>query len=307
VFNPEGEPKWDKVLAHDDVSMSDFRYGTDTPSRWRARVLQVGLVCTPESGLIVVDADYPEQFAATRTGALLGRQHAMTVRDDHYHVGIDARLVPPQDWPTQGPVLGGDVKANGFVAAPGTWHWTEVLYQPTGRPLVPAWPGLMQAVLADRADYAAEAERERERNGGAGNGHGGQVIGGHDDYLTKVVVFGATMAGLRAGLAITDPRLEAAVYAAWWQAAQPPQDPSDPYEPEDWPRFWCARLHRKAMAEFAAGQQHDALIAAAMPGLLDWLRASNARLDRYGPVTAGGDASGRDAPDSSGRDRRHQR
>jgi hypothetical protein len=247
-----GEPgdRWSKVLAHNGP-LTQFAYGSNTASDWQRRT-QFALICTPGSGTIAVDVDHPAEFAASRTGALIGREQAFTVRGERFHVVIDARFVPEQDWPRQGPIAGGDVKSNGWVPVPNSEHYSGELYQPAREPpvIVPAWPELMAAMRADRADHDAASPRE-----GTSNGHGGgEHSGGHDDRLTALV-YGAAMDGLRAGLSLGDPRLEQAVKAAWWAAANPPEDPSDPYLPENWPRFWCDRLFDKAAAEFAAERQ----------------------------------------------------
>jgi hypothetical protein len=261
VLNPEGDPKWSKVLAHDGP-MTQFAYGSNTASHWQ-RPVQLALICTPGSGTIAVDVDYPDEFAQTRTGALLGRQHAFTVRGERFHDVIDARFVPLEEWPRQGPIAGGDIKSNGWVPMPGSNHYSGDIYQPARWPplVIPAWPELIAAINADRADHDAASPRT---GSSGGNGHGGgEHIGGHDDYLTKKVVYARIMNGLRAGLAISDPRLEQMVKAAWWQAANPPEDPGDPYDwHESWPRFWCQRLRDKAVAEYAAERcAYDAWMA----------------------------------------------
>jgi hypothetical protein len=245
--NPDGV-KWSKILAHTGP-LSQFTYGRDHPSTWRPP-LQVALICTPGSGLIAMDVDHPDAYAASRTGQLIGREQALTTRGQRYHIGIDARFVPPHEWPTQGPIRGGDIKSCGFIPAPGCEHYSGQIYAPTGILPVPAWPGLIDAMRGDRA----EAEAAGAHRNGGGNGHG-ESIGGHDDFLARKVVFAGIMNGLRAGLRADDPRLEAMVYQAWWAAANPPEDPSDPYEPEDWPRFWCERVRRKAMAAYMAERQ----------------------------------------------------
>jgi hypothetical protein len=274
MANPEGDLKWSKVLAHDGP-MTQFAYGSNTASNWQ-RPLQLALICTPGSGTIAVDVDYPDEFAQSRTGALLGRQHAFTTRGWGFHVVIDARFVPEQDWPRQGPIAGGDIKSNGWIPVPNSNHHSGDIYQPAYDPplVIPAWPELIAAINADRSSHDAASPRT---GSSGGNGHGGgEHSGGHDDRLAAVV-YGAAMDGLRAGLSIGDPRLEQAVKAAWWQAANPPEDPGDPYTDESWPRFWCQRLRDKAVAAWSAERMaYDAWLA-------------------------------RGAGDTSGRDRRHQR
>jgi hypothetical protein len=249
-YHGEWTDRWSKALAHTGP-LSQFAYGTDTPSTWRGR-FQLCLICTRGSGVIALDVDFEGQYQATRTARLIGREAAFTTRDERYHLVIDARWVPEQDWPKQGPIAGGDVKSNGWIPVPGSEHYSGEIYQPVRNPpvIVPAWPGLMAAMRADRADHEAASPSR----GGHGGGHGSSGGHGHDDQLTALV-YGATMQGLRAGLAIGDPQLQATVYAAWWQAANPPRRPSDPYAPEDFGRFWCDRLRNKAAGEFAAERQ----------------------------------------------------
>jgi hypothetical protein len=50
------------------------------------------------------------------------RDHAMSALGDHFHVLLDARAIPRDDWPKQGTIPGADIKANGFVATPGSVH-----------------------------------------------------------------------------------------------------------------------------------------------------------------------------------------
>jgi hypothetical protein len=262
-INGEQADRWSKVLAHQGP-LSQFTYGSNTASDWQGRRTQLALICTRQTGTIAVDVDFEGQYQATRTARLIGRQAAFTTRGERFHVVIDARFVPEQDWPRQGPITGADIKSNGWIPVPGSEHYSGELYQPAREPpvIVPAWPELIAAINADRADHHASSTRE-----GNGNGHGGgEHSGGHDDRLTGVV-FAATMDGLRAGLTIGDPWLEQAVYAKWWAEANPPEDPSDPYLPENWPRFWCQRLWDKATAEFAAERQaYQGFVQGTVPG-----------------------------------------
>jgi hypothetical protein len=285
VHGLDGEwtDRWDKTLAHRG-EMTQFRYGTDTPSTWRGR-FQVCLICTRQSGAIAVDVDYPDEYATTRTGRLIGRPHAFTTRGERYHVLIDARFVPAQDWPVQGPIAGGDIKSNGWIPVPGCVHFSGEIYRKASSPvmIVPAWPGLIEAMSADRAD--AHARGGGTPGGGAGGGHDGEIA---------AAVFGMILSGLRAGMA-PDEHLKAAVYEQWLKVAVP-RDPGWPFEPGDFDRHYGDERHG-ALAKALAIRSGE---AAWMPGFLAWYSQEHARAGRQA-------ASGRDARDTSGQDRRAER
>jgi hypothetical protein len=127
--------KWAKVpLLHKGFTFDDFTYGQVIQPQWMpsdGQPAQWGFVCGPQYGLLVIDVDDPELFAtATQTGQLIGRADAMSTRDDRYHVGLDYRGVPLEKWPKLGGIPGADVKANGFVAAPGSIHYSGARYEP---------------------------------------------------------------------------------------------------------------------------------------------------------------------------------
>jgi hypothetical protein len=243
----DGEPvdRWSKVLAHTGP-LTQFGYNTDTPSTWQGR-FQLCLICTRQSGAIAVDVDYPDQYATTRTGRLIGREAAFTTRGERYHVLIDARWVPEQDWPAQGPIAGGDIKSNGWIPVPGSEHYSGEIYQPTHNPpvIIPATLELTAAMRADRAD--ADANGGRVPGGGNGGGHDGEIA---------AAVLGMILRGLRAGMA-PDGRLKAAVYQQWREVAVP-HDPDWPFEPADFERHYGDERHgalAKALAIVADERQ----------------------------------------------------
>jgi hypothetical protein len=228
---PGWESKWSKVLAHSGTGIYErFRYGEDHPSDQPARggrgdgPLQVALILCPASRAGGVDVDrehgytepgsagrpanypgdpeyhpgWPERyvpgFLDTRTAALIGRAQALTTRGpDHYHILLDLRAIPIEDWPRQRPIAGADIKTNGFIPFPGSWHYSGDRYELTdfgkhGRPgYVTAWPELIEAIKADQDDLA-RARRAGGGGSGGGGGGGGGSGGGHDGEIAGAVL-----------------------------------------------------------------------------------------------------------------------
>jgi hypothetical protein len=262
--------RWSKVLAHTG-RYEQFAYGTDTESDWRAHGLQKCLICSPQSGLIVVDVDDEQAFAGTRTGKLLGRQHALSTRGQGFHVAIDARDVPEADWPRQGPIAGGDIKSKGFVPVPGCWHYSGDRYELTdfgrnGPGMVRSWPELIAAMLAD-------LDGQRDRNSGGGNG-GGEG-GGHDGEIAaevlKMVLRGLTK----------EQR-----YAEWVKIAVP-RDPDWPYTADDFERHDGSAVRKAEQIRAEEGSMD--------PGAAAWAAGEQARLaaqaQANAPTPAGGPVS----------------
>lgn len=138
-----------------------FAYGSDTPEDFTPAggvPVQYSLICAKQTFLLVADIDYPENLPGSETGQHVSWNDAMSVRGSHFHVGIDMRGVPADDWPTQGRTAWGDIKANGFVAAPGSVHYSGEPYAPASASpvskLVKATPALIAALAADRAAHA---------------------------------------------------------------------------------------------------------------------------------------------------------
>ena len=116
--------------------ISQYRYGTghDT-SEWHSS-WQKGYVCSPESGLIVMDRDaggFGELMA--RCGIPLSPLYVDTGRPGGRQYYYDGRLLLPADWPTQRSLYApdgtqvGDVKSCGFVPCPGSVHPNGRLYR----------------------------------------------------------------------------------------------------------------------------------------------------------------------------------
>lgn len=147
----------------------DFAYGGDYPETFTPDApVQASLICAPQTHLIVIDVDEPGLFGASRAGQLVSWADAISTRGSHFHIGVDMRPLPGT-WVTQGRTAWGDVKSNGFVAAPGSVHFTGELYAPA-----PDWPSKLVAatpelVAALEADKLALAEAKR-RAWGLGTG-----------------------------------------------------------------------------------------------------------------------------------------
>ena len=185
-----------RPLMRKGFAYADFTCGTDTPEQWRpfspaGQPVQIGLICSPQLWLLVVDVDHPGEYEGTATAALLGRDDAMSTRGDGFHAGLDMRGIPPARWPRQGKIPGADIKAAGFVPLPGAVHWSGELYAPgrvtaDGLPgLVPVTEDILAALAADRGAFSAGPGR-----GGGGPG-GGPVNGmDHDSARASVVMSG---------------------------------------------------------------------------------------------------------------------
>jgi hypothetical protein len=239
---PHGEwaEKPVKKLAHTG-HLDQFAYGTDTASTWNLRDLQRCIIAAPHTGVIVVDVDDEQQFLATRTAALVGRAHAVSTRGGGFHVLLDARRVPPDRWPRQGPIAGGDIKSAGWVPVPGSRHHSGEQYQLVpGARIVPATPELVEAILADRADLKDKGEGGGP--GGSGGGHDGQVA---------AATMGMIIRRLRDGWPV-GPQLKEDVHAEWATVAVP-RDPSDPFTDEDYDRHYGGGL--EAALEIIAAER----------------------------------------------------
>jgi hypothetical protein len=147
----------------------DFEYGGDYPAAYLPEAdppesVQTSLICAPSTFLLVIDVDHPEQLGPSATGQLVSWHDAMSVRGSHFHVGVDMRGARPQDWPLQGRTPWGDVKSNGFVAAPGSVHYGGEPYARTSATvqerLVGWTPELLSALAADKAALVAAKRAE---------------------------------------------------------------------------------------------------------------------------------------------------
>ena len=227
-----GEPteKWSKVLAHTG-SYEQFEYGTDTDSSWSGR-LQRAIICSPWSGVLAIDVDHEQAYMSTRTAQYITRADAISTRGGGYHVLIDARMVPREHWPRQGPIPGGDIKSCGFIPMPGCLHWSEARYEPVLHDgltrVVAATPELIAAINADRHAYHPAA---------SANGHGGHG-GGHDGEVAAATL-AMVLRRMRAGM--PDAQMREDTYREWLTVAIP-RDPGWRFERADFERHYRGAL-----------------------------------------------------------------
>lgn len=216
-----------KVLAHTGT-FEQFTYGTHTPSRRRRSDLQLAIICSPQSGVICIDVDDPVLFLRSRTSRFVSRSDASTIRGTGFHIYVDARHIARAKWPRQGPGgIGpdswGDIKSNGFVAAPGCQHYSGDWYRPTCRDAVRATNELVEALCADRASYTPAPGC----SGGQGGGHDGQM-------MSAVIGW------------ILDGHDKTECFERWCDKAGDEEDAGWPYEDKDFER------HYKSAARYAA-------------------------------------------------------
>lgn len=231
-----------KILATTGI-YSKFAYGTDTPCDHVAKdttmadgLFQVAVICCPGSGLIAVDVDRPAAWDASATARCLSEQAASSRRWDaeqqryRFHILVDARAIPRDQWPVQSWTAWGDVKSCGFVPWPGSLHHSGARYEPVradGAPVVAtATAELMAAIAADIANRPP-----RETAGGKGG-----TGGGHDGEMAAYA--------MRQALAGKD---EDDARRAWQAKAAREQDPDWPYDEGDFQRHWRGGVRKAAV------------------------------------------------------------
>lgn len=264
----DGTPseKWAKVLAHTGT-YEQFRYGEDHPSDWNGP-LQVCIVGCPGTGVFFIDVDHLDGYLTTRTAQHIRREHAISTRGERFHVLVDARSVPADRWPKQGPIPGGDIKSNGFIPMPGSTHWTGEKYEPVLSAdglatVVAATPELLAAIEADQADAASTRPHGSSGSGGNGGGHDGEVA---------AQVLGWVRQALNAGLDPADPAVKEQIHGLWLKIAVP-RDPAWPFTREDFERHYATAVAKaRATPEFGAVQ--------VTPDAAAWLQSTAVR-----PVT----------------------
>lgn len=223
----EWTERWSKVLAHQG-GYEQFRYGTDTPAGTQPSkgdgLLQRNIIGSLWSGVILLDVDREQEFLTTRTAQHIGRADAISKRGWGFHDLIDARKVPPEHWPRQGPIAGADIKSCGFIPMPGCEHYSGELYQPVWQPgPMIATPELIAAINADRAEQTGR-NHERYAGGGDGGGHDGEVAA----EVLRMVLRGLD---------------QEACYQLWLRIAIP-HDAAWPFEQEDFERHYGGAVRK---------------------------------------------------------------
>lgn len=211
------DDKWMKAFALKDRPVDSYAYGTVTEGYSGT---QAGIVCAPHTGLLVIDVDDHETFDWS---LVEGMKPTTKTGGGGFHYYVDGRGVPADQWPTQGPIAGGDIKSNGFVPAPGTRHWNGRMYEPIGDPAETLYVGTPELFARLRAARAAH-DASRTRSERASVGLGASQQHGDDNALTRLVFDYAQI--------LDDERL----YALWQHEARKIEDPADPFEREDFER-----------------------------------------------------------------------
>lgn len=149
------------------VAYEDLVYGSTSYNEFHAHdkaphpvygQFQWGLACSRSTLTIGLDGDYPDEWAGTATGKLLGpwREVASSIRDCgdgtfkfHIMIQVPASLLPL--WPKQLMGAFGHIKSNGFTYIAGV-HKTGTVYVDQGRRWVIATEELMRALLTDNGN-----------------------------------------------------------------------------------------------------------------------------------------------------------
>lgn len=212
--------KTGKVPAYKSGFTYDgFAYGSDTPETFTPGggvPVQLSLICSKTSFLLVIDIDYPENLRGSATGELISWSDAISTRGSHFHVAVDMRGISPDDWPVQGRTAWGDIKAAGFVAAPGSVHYSGALYAAADNwqaRVVTGTPGLLAALNADKTAYAVAKLKEW----GAGSGE--RLPDG--SYLYPSGYVGGTWGQLPDGALAHDDELKDLVFDMHVQYGRP--------------------------------------------------------------------------------------
>lgn len=258
---------WSKKLSHvrrrgdDRPFFESLRYGSSTQPRdcfkrpcdghrmCEDEPNQLGLALSKTAGAFALDADTVEfeDGEVHRVLQAMGAQ-PITVRSDdatHRHYLVDARAFKHR-WPTQGRILGGDVKSNGFVAAPGSTHYTGNLYQPVGEGLenlVTCTDELLDAIEADRQE---RTRRHVASGGGLGDGQDDELA----RYAYKLACHDST---------------ETEAYEAWRALADTFTLHGRPWERHDFDRHWRGAVQ-------AASRRDDVLPSWQLELAQSWAR-----------------------------------
>lgn len=211
-YDPETDRTAKAPAYRQGFSYDSFAYGSDTPEDFTPPApAQISLITARQTLLVVPDVDYPENLPAAQTGQLLSWSDAVSTRGTHFHAGIDMTGAPPGLWPAQGRTAWGDVKSNGFVAAPGSTHYSGEQYAPAENwpaKLVPWTPELLAALEQDKLDY--RLTRLNEARTARGLPAGGTLPTGEYEYASGYV--GGTWEQLPDGFLTHDDELKDLVH-----------------------------------------------------------------------------------------------
>lgn len=235
-----GTGKWSKKPSVYGA-FTEYSYGTETtidtpgvkviryPTGLAQEAVQVGVVCSPRSGLVVIDVDDPEAYAESDLGDLLPLELAYTRRGKGGHIYLDYRHVPREKWPTQGPIQGGDIKSAGFVAAAGSLHYSGDTYERADGDVLVVTEQEVEALLEARRQATGSSRPGAYR----GDGHG------DDDLMAR-----STYKWVFSGLA------EDEIRQLWEELADEIQDPAWPFTERDFQRHYrgAVRKHERHLA-----------------------------------------------------------
>jgi hypothetical protein len=163
--------------------VSQYRYGTINAGEEWEKGWQKGWVCSPESKTIVLDEDGPEFWETLASLGITNLPDTLTVqtgREGGKHYVFDGRHLALREFPGQKSFSGGDLKANGFVAAPGSTHPSGKIYKIVNRRVPAPW----RAEWTEKFGQAPALKQSRAaKSGEASSGGGGGF--GRNDYLTR--------------------------------------------------------------------------------------------------------------------------
>lgn len=166
------EEKRIKVLALEG-GMTQYAYGTTTSCQRPG--CQAGLALAPHTYVLAIDVDDLDVF---KTGPVWPVLEAMGAKPISTRLGgqrrhylVDMRHV--RGWVKQGPIVGGDVKSNGFIPVPGSKHPSGDLYEPYGDEM---------HVIECTEELLAVLTTARERRVGHGT-EGGDLGNGQEPQL----------------------------------------------------------------------------------------------------------------------------
>lgn len=259
-------------------------YGTDTPCN-RHNGCQVAWICSPLSQFLVIDVD-SEEFESTPLGEHLtehGYRPISTRGADrglpNRHYAVDMRPMAGR-WVTQGPIIGGDIKSNGFVPMPSSTHPCGDSYEPQldedgNLEIIDCTQELYALLLQAREDRKEQAAASGQDNRtGARSGFGG----GQNSSLYSLV--GSLIhewkpkdqaqtewLAAAAGLELTDPSwpwTEADFEDMWQRCLADHLRKGNSYEPELYREVdealmaWAIKVHNMSLEDAAASETDTA-------------------------------------------------